>query len=252
MRWTLLPGAVALSFALLSSEAVLADTTYISDKIPVELYSASFQRGVLVTTLESGAIVEITETDGDYSKIRTLDGKEGWVKSSYLSEEKPVRSSYLQLVAKYKEQQDEMEQLKTQLKNSTDADKEKTANDRLRKDLAQSKNTIAGLEKQLKEKTAAFGDIEKQLESLKNQPSVKPEPAKTTLETAPESSSQTPAEAPATPALPQTGQGFNLDYPIAVKWTLAASLLCILVGSYMGYSWLDSKIRRRHGGVRIR
>jgi hypothetical protein len=29
-------------------------------------------------------------------------------------------------------------------------------------------------------------------------------------------------------------------------------LLSIFAGSYLGYSWLDNKIARRHGGVRIR
>lgn len=251
MRRTFLPGALALMFALLISETVLADTTYISDAIPVEVYSASMQRGVLVTTLQSGAIVEVTETDGDYSKIRTLDGKEGWVKSNYLTSEKPARAKYLQLTAKHKELENELEQLKAQLKDSSDAEQEKAANDKIRKDLAKAKNTIAGLEKQLKEKTDAFGDIQKQLEALKHQPAVSD--AITGSQTTADTPSQTAVETAdpqiSSPTSPAPGL---LDYPLAVKWSLVASLLGILLGMYLGHSWLDAKIRRRHGGVRIR
>jgi SH3 domain protein len=243
MRRILLPGALALSVALLSSEAVAANTVFISDKIPVELYSATLQRGTVVTTRESGARLEVIETDGDYSKVRTLDGKEGWVKTSYLSKEKPVRSMYLKLVAKYKEQQTLVDQLQTQLKNSVDANKPKAAVDKMRKDLAKAKTTIAGLDKQLKEKTNALGDTQKQLEALENQQSG------TGSQAAGDPASQKPV---ATQPASQTSPAFSLNYPIAVKWTIAASLICILLGSYMGYSWLDSRIRRRHGGVRIR
>jgi len=241
-----------MSFTLLTSEAVLADTTYISDKIPVEVYSASLQQGVLVTTLQSGAVVEITETEGDYSKIRTLDGKEGWVKTSYLSNERPVRSKYLQLVAQHKELQDEMDQLKTQLKDNADTDQAKATADKMRKDLAQAKTTIAGLEKQLKEKTDAFSDIQKQLQTLKKQPPDSLDATAPGTETISESSAQTPADPPTVQTSSHTSQTFGLDYPIAIKWTLAASLLCVLLGGYLGYSWLDKKISRRHGGVRIR
>ena len=258
MRRILHPGVLALVCMLMLPAAVMADTTYITDKVPIELYSSTFQRGVLVTTLQSGAIVEVIETDADYSKIRTLDGQEGWLKSSYLSSEKPMQANYLQLMAKHKQLQEEVEQLKSQLKSSEGADKEKAISDKLRKDLAQAKNTISGLEKQLKEKSDALVDVQKQLQALKNQPLNKPEssvPAVAATETDPVAPQIIPQ--PQTESQPifttvQNSQEFNFDYPIALKWTLIASLLCMLLGSYLGYTWLDNKIRKRHGGVRIR
>jgi len=247
---------------MLFSATTMAETTFITDKISVELFSSTFQRGVLVTTVNSGAIVEVIETDGDYAKIRTPDGQEGWLHGKYLSTEKPTQVSYLQLMAKHKQLQEELQQLQGQLKNSAEVDKEKAVLGKIRSDLGQAKKTIGSLESQLKEKSAALEQTKQQLaalekqhrESLKNLQAAKPEtPSAAKTEPAPpEETSILPVEAPVTPSSLALNPPFNLDYPIALKWLLVAALLSILIGSYMGYSWLDKKIARKHGGVRIR
>lgn len=252
--------ALSLIIFTLFAHAAMAETTFITDKISVELFSSTFQRGVLVATVNSGAIVQVLETDGDYSKVRTTDGQEGWLHSKYLSTEKPTQVSYLQLMAKHKQLEEELAQLKGKLQNSAETDKESAIVSKIRNDLSQAKKTIGNLESQLKEKTTALEQAKQQMAalekqhqaSLKERQSVKTE-TQTTSEPKQESPEATPAPVVATPAIPSPKQQtFGLDYPVALKWLLVAALLSITIGSYLGYNWLDSKIRRRHGGVRIR
>jgi SH3 domain protein len=260
MKGNFLINGIALCLVTLFANTVLAETTFITDKISVELFSSTFQRGVLVTTVNSGAIVEVIETDGDYAKVSSPDGQVGWLHKKYLSTEKPTQVSYLQLMAKHKLLEEELEQLKGQLKNSTEVDKEVAVLGKIRGDLNQAKKTIGNLEAQLKEKTAALEQSKQQLAALEKQHQESVKAAK--AETAPVSDTEPPApevkllpppaDAPAISSTPATQQAFNLDYPIALKWLLLASLLSILLGTYLGYTWLDNKIARKHGGVRIR
>ena len=255
---------------LLVNHAAWAETTFITDKIAVELFSSTFQRGVLVTTVNSGAVVEIVETDGEFAKVRTQQGQEGWVHNKYLSTEKPTQVSYLQLMAKHQQLQQELEQLRNQAVNSAEADKEKAVVGKIRSDLTQAQKTISGLEKQLKEKAAALKQSQQQLAVVekKYQLRLKDQQTATTgsqteatdeAKTTEDAQPQTPdeeAQAMVAPPVMQSSMPINppmnLDYPIALKWLLAVMILSIFIGSFLGYSWLDKKIARRHGGVRLR
>jgi SH3 domain protein len=254
MKRIFLIPALALT-VLFTAPFAWAETTFITDKISVELFSSTFQRGVLVTTVKSGAVVEVLENDGDFTKVRTQDGQEGWLHNKYLSTEKPTQVSYLQLMAKHQQLQEEVDKLRNQTPNSAEAEKEKAVLGKMRGDLAQAKKTIASLENQLKEKTAALKQNQQKLASVEKQhqetltaqqQAEAEQPAQDTVEEPPA------VEAPVMQSSMPVNPPFNLDYPIAIKWLLAVMLLSIFAGSYLGYSWLDNKIARRHGGVRIR
>jgi SH3 domain protein len=259
MKRIFLIHALALT-VLFTAPFAWAETTFITDKIAVELFSSTFQRGVLVTTVNSGAIVEVLESDGDYAKVRTQDGQEGWLHNKYLSTEKPTQVSYLQLMAKHQQLQEEVNKLRNQAPNSAEAEKEKAVLGKMRGDLAQAKKTIASLESQLKQKSSALKQSQQQLASLEkqHQDAVAAQqnaeaPAEDTAESQPPAKEPPPeARAPIMQSSMPVNPPFNLDYPIAIKWLLAVMLLSVLVGSYLGYSWLDKKIARRHGGVRLR
>jgi SH3 domain protein len=262
MKRIFLIPALALT-VLFTAPLAWAETTFITDKISVELFSSTFQRGMLVTTVKSGAIVEVLESDGDYTKVRTQDGQEGWLHNKYLSTEKPTQVSYLQLMAKHQQLQEEVDKLRNQTPNSAEAEKEKAILGKMRGDLAQAKKTIASLEGQLKEKAAALKQNQQKLASLEKQHQEALTTQQKAEAEAAKQDDQQQAQATATeppaveaPIMQSSSMPinppFNLDYPIAIKWLLAVMLLSIFAGSYLGYSWLDNKIARRHGGVRIR
>lgn len=260
MRRTLLFSTVFLLLA----NPVLAETTFITDKIVVELFSSTHQRGIVVTSVKTGTTVEVVEVDGDYSKVRTSDNLVGWLHSKYLSTDKPTQIQYLQLMAKHKQLQEEMNQIRSQMKNTVDPEKENAIIAKIRNDLKKAKTSNADLENKLKEKSKQLTEIQTQLAALKkqlsSQQSLKSQ-QKTDATDAPgtptEASSEAvetsaPVEAEESHQAPKTTEAFGLEYPLAIKWTLIASLLCTLLGIYLGHAWLDAKIRKRHGGVRIR
>lgn len=67
-----------------------ADPAYISDKLVVNVYPEANQDGEKIATLESGDAVEALEKSEGYTQVKLKDGREGWIKSSYLSTQTPA------------------------------------------------------------------------------------------------------------------------------------------------------------------
>ena len=63
---------------------------YVGDITELNLRSGKGVTYPVITTLTAGDAVLVTSTAGDWTKIRTADGTEGWVASRYLTGEKPV------------------------------------------------------------------------------------------------------------------------------------------------------------------
>ncbi|MDH5327508.1 MAG: hypothetical protein OEZ68_05805 [Gammaproteobacteria bacterium] len=212
------------------SSLVFAQTTFIKDLLNVQVYSeqptGSIPNGEAVTTLPSGTAVEVLMTDGKYSKISHKD-KEGWVETAMLTTAKPQKVRYLQLLAKFKAVSEELEAAKAKLGPETDTKKEVQALGKLHKELEKARARIVELEQ-----------------------------AKTTVENSPaaaansaDSATENPTENP-TPAQPQPTSAAMP--PIPAVWAGAGMVLCLILGLYLGYSYLDNRISKRHGGVRIR
>jgi SH3 domain protein len=81
-----------LAIAVLSifSSIAYADPVFISDKLVVNVYAEANQESEKIETLESGAALESTDKAEGYTRVKLADGREGWIKSSYLSAQKPA------------------------------------------------------------------------------------------------------------------------------------------------------------------
>jgi SH3 domain protein len=85
---------VMLFFAPLIVATVLAglaraDRRYISDRLIVSLRAAPEKDGMRIRTLISNTPVEVVEESGQYLKVRTEQGEEGWIEKRYISSELP-------------------------------------------------------------------------------------------------------------------------------------------------------------------
>ncbi len=69
--------------------SVFADTRYVSDRIIISVRDGQDQNAAVLGYLETAAPVEILEEKGDFLRIRTEDGIEGWVRTQYIVSEKP-------------------------------------------------------------------------------------------------------------------------------------------------------------------
>ncbi len=66
-------------------------TRYVVEQLVVAVKSAADGSGSRVGTLKSGDKVELLERSGEAAHIRLGNGRDGWVRTSYLSEAEPLR-----------------------------------------------------------------------------------------------------------------------------------------------------------------
>ena len=214
----------AILFLFLVSTSY-AETTFIKDQLNVPVYadkpSAGMLPGDALATLDSGSAVDVLLNDGDYSKIRYKE-TEGWIESNMLTKEKPQKIRYLQLLAKFKKTSEELEQAQSQLGTMQDTKKEAQALGRLTKELEQAKSKISTLEQQLKTQ-----DETKTAMDSGKEPENEPQPK-------------------------THSKNSSVLSPIPAAWAGGGMVLCLILGIYLGYTYLDRAISKRHGGVRLR
>jgi SH3 domain protein len=93
------PAALLASALALASVDAGAATAYVTDQLVLGVYAQQNQQGQYLTTLHSGASVEVLATNGDFSQVRLSDGAVGWVKSTYLTTQLPAVARIKELEA---------------------------------------------------------------------------------------------------------------------------------------------------------
>lgn len=238
-------------------------TRYVTDRIMLGVHQEAEANSTLLTSIPSGTIVTVLDTEGEFSKIRLKDRTEGWVLSSYLLKEKPAVAELDDLSAKYqaanelarkseKEAQlwrDELSNAKNQIK---DLRKKLTkgetigATEALEKELAEEQAKVAELQAKVTEQEATI----KQLEALSQQDTV----AK--LKQFEGENSNLKARIKAAVAnldgktVPTAEElaAIRPDFPL---WYNGLLFLMVIIGVAGGVGWMDYKNRRRHGGFRL-
>jgi len=121
---------------LILPAASVAETVYVSENFEITMRTGPGTDRKIISLVESGKALEILEKGEEWSKVRTINGKEGWVLNRYLSANQPcamvldrVRQDYDVLAAKYNDLKDNFDELNAQ-KKSTDADLSQNQKDR--------------------------------------------------------------------------------------------------------------------------
>ena len=91
----------------LASSVSHAETTYVNDQLIVGVTATTEAESERVAQVKSGDKLEVIERDGDQTHIKLSNGKDGWVKSSYLTNEPPPQVRLTERTA-------EVEKLKTE------------------------------------------------------------------------------------------------------------------------------------------
>ncbi len=108
--------AVGLLVALTPWAVLHAEPLYVIEQLVVAVSSAADASGERVATLKSGDRVELLERAGEQVHVRLANGREGWVRASYLSPEEPLRVRLAQRDAEVARLGDEVSLLKAQLR----------------------------------------------------------------------------------------------------------------------------------------
>ncbi|HEY8520338.1 MAG TPA: TIGR04211 family SH3 domain-containing protein [Gammaproteobacteria bacterium] len=76
-----------------------AETVYVTDILRLGLHRAQDTSDAPFESLVSGTPLEVLERVPSYARVRTPDGREGWVKSMFLVTEKPAQARVAELEA---------------------------------------------------------------------------------------------------------------------------------------------------------
>lgn len=251
----------ALFFCLLiASTQTLAEQAYITDKVVIDIHSLQHEEGLVVSSLSSGTPVEVISTDGDYSHVQTEDNKKGWLNSKYLSFEKPTSLEYLQLLGKYKNLTKNLEIAQAKLGKQQELEKSAKAAEFSRDELNRSKKQVQTLDKQLKSATQELDSAKQKIAKLEKSLKSSTNPGKladsaaspvtsasTVNSSKPATSTGSSESVSAVPEL-QVDQG---PFKVPFLWSAVAMLFTFIMGIVAGMKWLEHKIRKRHGGVRL-
>lgn len=129
-----------------------AKTQYVSDHLVITVRTGQGAQFQIIKTLESGEHVEVLEmTDTGYTKVKTSDGTEGWVRTQYLAEE-PVASEKLGRL------QAQLLKTRTALKTIKDS---YAALSKEYKEISQNQSTLSTDKKQLDSELARLNEVAK-------------------------------------------------------------------------------------------
>ena len=126
------------------SNIVTAKSGYISDELIVTIRSGQGNHTPIIKTIKSGERIDVLEeTETGYSRIKTADGTEGWVRTQFLTDE-PVAT---QKLAKL---QDKLAQLDSSNQTLKKDNKElRTEKTKLEESLAKLQTELANSQKEL-------------------------------------------------------------------------------------------------------
>lgn len=105
-----------LALTALAAGAARADPLYVIEQLVVSVSSAPDASGERIATLKSGDKVELIERAGDEVHVRLANGKDGWVRASYLSADEPLRVRLAEREAEVAQLKDQVDRLQGQLR----------------------------------------------------------------------------------------------------------------------------------------
>lgn len=256
---------------------LLAQAAFITDKIVVEVRTERLGQGAVIKKIPSGSSVEVLMSDGQYSRIRTADNVTGWINSTFLTNKKPTQLEYLELLAKSKAIEDKLRVAEEQLANSPttapasgDSEEiERLKNEakdarwmkvemmkaRDRAEQAEAKLKASGKQsddnKQALEKLRTHNkDLEQRLAAalLINEQVNEQQETNAQDVISAEDMVNSPA---ASPSLDKENPAVDGGWSVNIEWFFGSLFTALLIGFISGLTWLDNRMRRKHGGFRI-
>jgi len=239
---------ILLPAALLSASYGHADTAYVTDSITVGIFATSKLKGEPLERLSSGALVDILQSTADVAEVRSGSGKTGWVRTTFLTTNLPVS---IQLENADHElgkantalgkANKEIEKLKQKAKQaSKDAGWMKAEMEKARK-------KAATLGAQLKSKQGQVSKVDQQTDTLESQLdelTAKNADLEQRLAAALLINGSAELDDMAEKSVSQP------DAPIS-SWPIVMLMLGLVAGFAAGYYWLDRRVRKHFGGVRV-
>jgi hypothetical protein len=114
-----------------------ADTTYVIEQLVVGVTATADAESERVGQVKSGDKLEVIERDGDETHVKLSSGKDGWLKSSYLTNEPPLQTRLTERTA-------EVEKLKQEAdRQRQESEKQRQEADKLKQDVTRLEAEVA-------------------------------------------------------------------------------------------------------------
>ena len=88
-----------LAIACGCATSVFAETAYVTDSLRLGIHAAADTSDRAFDNLVSGTAVEVLERNTSYARVRLADGREGWVRATFLVALKPAAARLAELEA---------------------------------------------------------------------------------------------------------------------------------------------------------
>jgi hypothetical protein len=103
-----------LLVACLAAAVARAESLYVIEQLVVNVNSTPDGSGERVATVKSGDRLEVLERAGDQVHVRLANGRDGWVRASYLSADEPLRARLAQRDAEVAQLKDQLGRLQAE------------------------------------------------------------------------------------------------------------------------------------------
>ena len=204
---------------LISTLSVQAESMYVTDVLKVTLRTGPSIDNKIIKMIESGQKVEVVEPGQEWSLVRLVDGKEGWILNRYLISNETNKIKLDRLESKHSN-------LKVKFNTIFEENSElKTENRKLASELSDTKKALEGIRnnyESLKASSAEFLTLQANFEKVSKQLSEQAQKANEFEE-----------------------QVSNLEVSYYIKWFLAGSGV-LFVGFLLGFS---AKRQRRQSSL---
>jgi SH3 domain protein len=153
-------------FTLLLLSVTTLQAAHITDKLIVGLYETPDNSTKPLQVISSGTPLDVLKKEGGYSLVRLGDGKEGWIKSTYITAEKPAKAQLLELQAKTGELKQKLQQAEEKLKGvSTAAVDSSSSNSKLQQELVATTAKLEQAESYTEKLRAELDTSKRQIEA---------------------------------------------------------------------------------------
>lgn len=235
-----------------------AQAEFVTDKIVIEVRSQRLSQGAILKTLPSGSSVEVLMRDGDYARIRTNDNITGWVQSQFLTKDQPAQTAYQELLAKTRTLEAKLKSAEANQSGGDGIDiaeieeLRKRAADAgwMRVELKKSRDRANELESKMNTSGQTSNSSQKELAILNDKNKELERRLAAAMEYN-EQQQQLAIEEGVTASVSASQASGEQGWAVNIEWFIGSIVVALIIGLIGGMTWLDKRIRQRHGGFRI-
>lgn len=140
--------SLVLILVLMVATASAETTRYISDELKVPVRRGASNNHKIIRFLQSGTAVVVLENSGDFSRVRTSNGQEGWVSTSDLMAQPSARAQLARAGERVETLKTQRNELREEIRNQKALIAEQQqANEQLQAENQQVTQTLESLQK---------------------------------------------------------------------------------------------------------